>query len=114
MITSPRVDEKRQAASAVDDIYQARGHIGGTSTQDVLGSVENRRDLSRRSEQMYGASAKVVDVPAPDPAYRPGDHQACQSKGWLLYAELLPHGDSQTPPRLAGTLECVIKVISIT
>lgn len=47
------------------------GHIGGTWPRDLLRSSENRRDLSRRSGGMLGASALVMSAYAQDPAYRP-------------------------------------------
>jgi hypothetical protein len=47
------------------------GHIRGTSARDLPGSVENCRDLIRRSGGMQSALAEVKKTPAQDPAYRP-------------------------------------------
>jgi hypothetical protein len=47
------------------------GHIRGTSARDLPKSVENCRDLSLRPDGLAGASAKVRNTLAQDPAYRP-------------------------------------------
>lgn len=50
--------------------HQSR-HIGGTSARDLLGSAENCQDLNRWSSHVMGAFAKVGNMPAQDPAFRP-------------------------------------------
>jgi hypothetical protein len=47
------------------------GHIPGTSHCDLPRTVENRRDLNRKSNHMHGAFAMVSETGAQDPAYRP-------------------------------------------
>ena len=49
--------------------HRRPGHIGGTSPRDLLGSDENRRDLTCRSDDILVPSAKVSDLPALDPSY---------------------------------------------
>jgi hypothetical protein len=46
-------------------------HIGGTLARDLSRSVENCRDLNRRSGGMPIASAEVREIRAQDAAYRP-------------------------------------------
>jgi hypothetical protein len=46
-------------------------HISGTLHRDLPRTVENRRDLSRKSDHMSGAFAMIRETLAQDPAYRP-------------------------------------------
>jgi hypothetical protein len=52
------------------------GHIGGTSARDLPRSIENCRDLNRRSDGVRRESAEVSRTQAQDPAYRPTRLQA--------------------------------------
>src|SRR5260370_31861021 len=47
------------------------GHIGGTSLRDLLGTIENCRDLSTQVRTRIRTFALVRNRPAQDPAYRP-------------------------------------------
>jgi hypothetical protein len=61
----PSLESKRSSPLA------RSGHISGTLRRDLPRTVENRRDLSRRSNDMRGTFAMVRQTPAQDPAYRP-------------------------------------------
>jgi hypothetical protein len=54
-----------------DSITVAVGHIPCTPPRDLPRTDENRRDLGRRSDRIRGTFAKVRELPAQDPAYRP-------------------------------------------
>jgi hypothetical protein len=63
---------KQGGKGSLTDLAQYQpGHIRGTSARDLPGSVENCRDLIRRSAGIPGASTEVSRILAQDPAYRP-------------------------------------------
>jgi hypothetical protein len=64
-------NNRRWYPSAIVTFRAHSGHIPGTSRRDLPRTVENRSDLNRRSEHMYGAFAVVSKTRTQDPAYRP-------------------------------------------
>jgi hypothetical protein len=59
----------RPLASHGTGLHHRRGRAHSVHTTSR--STENRRDLGRRSDRIRGTFAKVRELPAQDPAYRP-------------------------------------------
>jgi hypothetical protein len=66
------------------------GHISGTLHRELPRTVENCRDLSRRSTGMHGIFPLVKKTDAQDPACRPTGEgvEVAVRDGDLLHAEL--------------------------
>jgi hypothetical protein len=88
------------------------GHIGGTLARELRRGVENCRDLSSRSYGLLGASIKVRDNLAQDPAYRPTRRMSDNHELRLQPNANLALWPTRIPAsvitRLSGPLRCRI------